>query len=56
MLEAACERTQAILVNRARLSLDAGKFQQFLDLLNAPPRPSEGLDRRLALKASWDEG
>jgi uncharacterized protein (DUF1778 family) len=56
MLEAACERAQAVLLDQVHFTLDAGKFQQFLDLLDAPPKPNPALERLFALKAPWDKG
>ena len=53
MLEAACERAQAVVLDRVHFDLDAGKFRQFLDLLDAPPAPNPGLERLLAVKAPW---
>jgi len=53
MLEAACERAQAVVLDRVLFDLDAAKFRQFLDLLDAPPKPNPGLKRLLAVKAPW---
>lgn len=53
MLEAACDKAQAVLLDQVYFNLDADKFQQFLDLLDAPPRPNSGLERLMALKAPW---
>jgi uncharacterized protein (DUF1778 family) len=53
MLEAACERAQAVLLDQVHFTLDADKFQHFLDLLDAPPQPHPGLERLFALKAPW---
>lgn len=55
MLEAACERAQAVVLDQVHFTLDPDKFQQFLDLLDAPPEPNPGLERLLALKAPWDK-
>jgi len=35
------------------LILDGQRFQQFLDFLDAPPKPNPGLERLLAVKAPW---
>ncbi len=56
MLEAACERAQAVVLDQVHFTLDADKFQKFLDLLDAPPKPNPGLERLFALKAPWDKG
>jgi uncharacterized protein (DUF1778 family) len=55
MLEAACERAQSVVLDQVHFTLDADKFQQFLDLLDAPPPHNPGLERLLALKAPWDK-
>lgn len=55
MLEAACERAQSVVLDQVHFSLDAGKFQQFMDLLDAPPKPNAGLERLLALKPVWEQ-
>jgi len=55
MLEAACERAQAVLLDQVFFRLDAAKFGQFLALLDDPPQPNPGLERLLTIKAPWDE-
>ncbi|MBU0501297.1 MAG: DUF1778 domain-containing protein [Gammaproteobacteria bacterium] len=54
MLEAACERAQSVLLDQVFFRLDAEKFEQFVAMLDAPPQPSPGLDRLMAVKAPWD--
>ena len=53
MLEAACERAQAVLLDQVYFSLDAEKFRQFTEMLDAPPQANPGLQRLLAVKAPW---
>ncbi len=53
MLEAACDRAQAVVLDQVFFSLDADKFRQFNDLLDAPARSNPGLERLLAVKAPW---
>ena len=53
MLEAACDKAQAVLLDQVHFNLDADKFQQFMDLLDAPPAHNPGLERLMALKAPW---
>jgi uncharacterized protein (DUF1778 family) len=55
MLEAACERAQSVVLDQVHFSLDAEKFQQFVDLLDAPPQSNAGLERLLALKPVWNK-
>ena len=54
MLEAACERAQSVLLDQVFFRLDADKFEQFAALLDAPPQPTPGLERLMAIKAPWD--
>lgn len=54
MLEAACERAQAVMLDQVFFNLDADKFRQFTSLLDAPPAPNPGLERLMAVKAPWD--
>ncbi len=54
MLEAACDRAQAVLLDQVFFGLDADKFAQFTALLDAPPAPNVGLDRLMAVRKPWD--
>ncbi|HRQ59650.1 MAG TPA: DUF1778 domain-containing protein [Azoarcus taiwanensis] len=56
MLEAACERAQAVLLDQVFFRLDTERFRQFTALLDAPPGPNPGLERLMAVKAPWDKG
>lgn len=56
MLEAACERAQAVVLDQVFFSLDADRFQQFTALLDAPPAPNPGLERLMAVTAPWSTG
>lgn len=56
MLEVACERAQAVLLDQVFFNLDADKFQQFTVLLDAPPSANPGLKRLMAVKAPWSSG
>lgn len=53
MLEAACDKAQAVLLNQVFFSLDDVKFRQFTALLDAPVSPNPGLERLLAVKSPW---
>ncbi|MBD2607692.1 DUF1778 domain-containing protein [Scytonema hofmannii FACHB-248] len=54
MLETACREAEAILLDRRLFMLDDEKFQQFMDLLDAPPSDNENLRKLLFTKAPWD--
>lgn len=53
MLEAACERARAVVLDQVFFSLDADKFQQFTSQLDAPVEPNAGLQRLMAVQAPW---
>ena len=53
MLEAACDKAQSVLLEQVFFCLDDDKFRQFNALLDAPPGPSPGLERLMAVKAPW---
>ena len=53
MLEAACDKARAVLLDQVLFNLDAGKFRQFAKLLDAPPSRNPGLERLKAVKAPW---
>jgi uncharacterized protein (DUF1778 family) len=54
MLEAACDKAQSVVIDQVFFSLDADKFRQFTDLLDAPPAANPGLERLMAVKAPWE--
>jgi len=53
MLEVACDRAQAVLLDQVFFNMDANRFKQFSKLLDAPPGPDPALERLLAVKAPW---
>jgi uncharacterized protein (DUF1778 family) len=53
MLEVACDKAKAVLLDQVYFNLDADKFQQFIEMLDAPPAPNPGLERLMAVKAPW---
>jgi uncharacterized protein (DUF1778 family) len=56
MLEAACDKAQAVLLDQVFFKLDEAKFQAFTALLEAPIQPNEGLARLQAVKPPWKTG
>lgn len=55
MLEVACERAQAILLDQIFFQLDNEKFQQFNLLLDAPANSNPSLDRLMSIETPWKE-
>ena len=53
MLEAACDTAQAVLLHQVFFKLDAAKFKQFTNILDAPPTPNTGLKRLMAIEPRW---
>ena len=53
MLEAACERAQSVLLDQVFFKLDDRRFKAFIQQLDTPPAPNEGLERLMAVKAPW---
>lgn len=55
MLEAACERAQAVLLDQVFFGLDEEKFRQFNAMLDAAPiSQNAGLERLMGVKAPWE--
>lgn len=54
MLETACREAEAVLLDRRLFMLSDEKFQQFMELLDAPPSANENLRKLLSTKAPWD--
>ena len=56
MLEASCERAQAVLLDQVFFSLNTDQFQKFTEMLDAPPESNDGLEKLMAVKTPWDNG
>lgn len=50
MLEAACDCARSVVLNQV---LGTDKFQQFTAMLDEPAAPNAGLQRLMAVQASW---
>lgn len=55
MLEVACERAQAVLLDQTFFRLDADRFQRFSELLDAAEAPNPGLQKLMALRPAWEK-
>ena len=53
MLDAACEKAQAIVLDRTFFALDDAAFARFTALLDTPIEPNPALDRLLARRPLW---
>ena len=54
MLKPAYQKAQDVILERSFFGLDEVKFQQFIELLDAPPKPNENLRVLLKNKPLWD--
>ena len=53
MLEAACDKAQAVVLDQVFFSLDADKFKQFTAMLDAPHEQNPGLARLMSIVPPW---
>ncbi len=53
MLEAACNKAQAVVLDQVFFNLDTDRFNQFTKLLDAPPTHNPGLEHLMTVKAPW---
>ncbi len=53
MLEAACDKARAVVLDQVFFALDADRYKQFTKLLDAPPAGNVGMARLLSVKAPW---
>jgi uncharacterized protein (DUF1778 family) len=53
MLEAACDKARAVMLDQVFFRMDAEKFRQFNRLLDAPPARNPGLERLMAVRPPW---
>ncbi len=54
MLEAACDKAQAVVLDQVFFNLDEDKFQQFTKAFDAPTEHNPALERLMAVKAPWN--
>ena len=54
MLEASRRAAEEALLDQTLLRVDPETYARFLELLDAPPRPNDGLRKLLLQKAPWD--
>lgn len=53
MLEAACERARAVVLDQVFFNLDADKFRLFTETLDAPVASNVGLRRLMDVQPPW---
>ena len=54
MLEAACDRAQAVVLDQVFFNLDADKFNLFTAMIDAPLGTNPGLEHLMTVKAPWN--
>ena len=55
MLDSACHRAQEVLLEKRVFMLPSDKYDQLMQLLEAPPPPSGALKRLLLGKSPWEK-
>jgi uncharacterized protein (DUF1778 family) len=55
MLDSARLRAKDVLLDQKLFSLDETQYQDFLNLLDEPPKPTEELRKLLSAKAPWEK-
>nr|WP_228350121.1 DUF1778 domain-containing protein [Flagellatimonas centrodinii] len=55
MLETACNRAQEVLLDQVFFRLDADRYREFTELLDAPARPNKGLERLMSTTPPWEK-
>ncbi|MTJ15205.1 DUF1778 domain-containing protein [Anabaena sp. UHCC 0187] len=55
MLDVACREAEKVICAQTFFALDEKKYQEFLDILDAPPKVDEELRNFLAAKSPWDK-
>ena len=54
MLEASCREAEKVICDKTFFALDDEKYQEFIDVLNSPPKANEELRKLLTTKSPWD--
>lgn len=55
MLDSARLRAEDVLLDQKLFSLDEKQYEDFLNLLDEPPKPTEELRRLLSARAPWEK-
>jgi uncharacterized protein (DUF1778 family) len=55
MLETACREAETVLLDRRYFVVPEAAFQQFIAMLDKPPKDNPRLRRLLRTKAPWEE-
>ncbi len=53
MLEAACERAKAVILDQVYFQLSDQQYQSFVALLDAPEEFNQGLNQLMAVTPPW---
>jgi len=55
MLDSACRHAQEVLLTKRLFVLEGDKYDQLIELLDAPPPPNGALKRLLLGKSPWEK-
>ncbi len=53
MLEASCDKAQAVILDQVFFNLDGEKYREFNKLLDSPVPHNPGLERLMAVTPPW---
>jgi len=53
MLEAACDKARAVVLDQVFFALDEDRYRKFTQLLDAPATHNPGLARLMAVRPPW---
>ena len=54
MLEVACREAENVICDNTFFALDEEKYQEFMAILDSPPKVDEELRKFLTTKSPWD--
>ncbi|MEH2194808.1 MAG: DUF1778 domain-containing protein [Nostoc sp.] len=54
VLEVACREAEKVICDKTFFALNEEKYQNFLAMLNSPPKANEEIRKLLTTKSPWD--
>ncbi|MBD2500739.1 type II toxin-antitoxin system TacA family antitoxin [Anabaena azotica] len=54
VLDAACREAESVICDKTFFALDEERYQEFLAILDSPPKADEELRKFLTSKSPWD--
>lgn len=54
ILEVACQEAESVIADNTFFALDEEKYEQFVEILNSPPKAIETVTKLLMAKSPWE--